>query len=360
MTRRPSIHVAWLGLATLAALAAVDTMAATGTRTNAAASAATSASSIALPQVGLTGVANPGRNSEPNPKSSPNPEAVLRVDAGEPRAYGYQVGDVVQRQVRVHAPAGWRLDEASLPRPGGRGQALELRRVVTRNEADGGGQRHDLALEYQVFLSPPAVRTLEIAPFRLRFDAAARSEDVLVEAWPVTVAPLAPVAVSPRRGLGDMQPDREPPRIDTTSMRSRLVACAALAAALLGWLAVQAFGPPWRAARQQPFAMAWRALRHLPPAPAEAQWRSACRDFHAALNRHAGEVLFEPGLARFVAERPAYRALHDDLAHFMRLSRNAFFAGAPIVRGDAAWLLELCRRCHEAERGLGPGRRDPR
>ncbi len=54
------------------------------------------------------------------------------LEASEPRAFGYQVGDLVQRHVSVHAPDGWRLDEATLPRPGGRGQALELRRVSFR------------------------------------------------------------------------------------------------------------------------------------------------------------------------------------------------------------------------------------
>ena len=33
-------------------------------------------------------------------------EAVLRVDASEPRAYGYQVGDHVQRRVTVEVPRG--------------------------------------------------------------------------------------------------------------------------------------------------------------------------------------------------------------------------------------------------------------
>ena len=278
-------------------------------------------------------------------------DATLRVEASEPRAFGYRVGDLVQREVRVFAPSGWRLDERTLPRPGGRGQALELRRVEWHSSAHGAGRQHALTLEYQVFLSPANVRTLEIAPLRLRFDAAARSEEVLVEAWPVTVAPLVASAAPSRRGLGELQPDREPPRIDTAAPRGRLVASAVLATLLLGWLAVQRFGPPWRAARNQPFGRAWRAVRDLPPAPSDAAWRAACRAFHAALNRHAGEVLFEPGLARFVAERPAYQGLHDELVRFMRISRELFFGVAPQVQTDAAGLIDLCRRCRDAERG---------
>jgi hypothetical protein len=35
----------------------------------------------------------------------------------------------------------------------------------------------------------------------------------------------------------------------------------------------------------------------------------------------------------------------------MRLSRAEFFAGTPNVSTDAAWLVGLCRRCCDAERG---------
>ena len=321
------------------------------------------------------------------------PDRALAVDAlqvrtSEPRAYGYQVGEVVQRNVTVHAPQGWRLAEESLPRPGGRGQAIELRRVAASVHAVPGGQRHELALEYQVFLAPSSVRVLEIAPLRLRFEHATRSEDVRVEGWPVTVAPLTPPEASTRRGLGELQPDLPPPLIETASIRRRLLGSAVLGLLLLGALATLSFGPPWRAARNRPFARAWRELRCLPAQPGAGQWRAACRTLHAALNGCAGEVLFEPGLDRFVAAHPAFAVLRGDIARFMQLSRDEFFgdaaraghgaaangnvereqvSGASVDRngareqtdgasaaGAAAWLVTLCRRCRDAERGFAP------
>lgn len=277
------------------------------------------------------------------------PRLVETVDA---RAFGYQVGDIVQRHVAVDAPDGWRLDDASLPRPGGRGQALELRRVTSAVARESGGRRHELTLEYQVFLAPKAVRTIEIPAFRLHFDAASRSEEVLVEAWPVTVAPLVPIEVSPRRGLGELQPDSAPPPIDTGALHLRLVAWAVMATLLLAWLAVATLGPPWRAARRRPFGQAWRQLRRLPDHPPQDQWRAACRRLHEALNRCAGEVVFEHGLERFVAAQPSFAGLRDELARFLRLTRREFFDDAARSPPDAAWLVELCRRCRDAERGL--------
>lgn len=278
------------------------------------------------------------------------PEQVLRVEASEPRAYGYRVGDHVRRHVVVHVPEGWRLDDATLPRPGGRGQALELREVLRRS-ADGG-RRLELDLDYQVFLAPANLRTVEIAPLRLRFAGASRNEEVLVEAWPITIAPLVPAQAPTRRGYGELQPDKPPPLIDTGAARQRLLAVAALAALLLAWLAFVHLGPPWAAARNRPFGVAWRRLRGLTANPADAPWREACVQLHEALNRTAGEVLFERGLDAFIARRPAFAALRDDLARFLQMSRAEFFGGAARQKDDGAWLLALCRRCRDAERGI--------
>ena len=276
----------------------------------------------------------------------------VHVQADEPRAFGYQVGDTVQRHVTVTAGAGWVLDDSSLPRPGARGGALELRHLTARAQAADGGRRHEFDLQYQVFISPPAVRTFEIPSFRLRFNGPQRSEEVLVEAWPVTVAPLVPTEASPRRGLGELRPDVAPAPIDDRALRLRLTGWAVAALLLSGALAWIQFGPPWRAARSRPFGQAWRQLRRLPSDAAGVPWREACKAFHHALNRCAGEVVFEHGLARFVAAQPAFAPLRDDLASFLQRSRDEFFGDAALARGDAAWLVALCRRCRDAERGF--------
>jgi mxaA protein len=276
----------------------------------------------------------------------------LRVQASEPRAFGYRIGDTVQRHVSVHADAGWQLDERSLPRPGAHGGVLELRHVAVTSQADGDGRRHEIELQYQVFVSPGVVRTFEMPPFRLRFSGRERSEDARVDAWPVTVAPLVPMDVSPRHGLGELRPDRAPPLIDDRAIRLQLAACAAGILLALGSLLVIGFGPPWRAARNRPFARAWRQLRDLPPAAAGAPWRAACASVHAALNRSAGEVVFESGLDRFIARQPGFAAVRADLARFLQLSRGEFFAEATPDGGDAAWLVGLCRRCRDIERGF--------
>jgi mxaA protein len=68
------------------------------------------------------------------------------------------------------------------------------------------------------------------------------------------------------------------------------------------------------------------------------------------LNETAGEVVFAPGLAGFIARQPRFAPLRDDFAVFFAHSRAEFFASDPQV-SDLRWLVALCRRCRDLERG---------
>jgi len=276
---------------------------------------------------------------------------LLSATTSDPRAFGYLIGDVVSRSVSVHIPEGLVLDERSLPQPGARGKALELRSVARRSGAESGGQRLDLTLEYQVMLSPPQTRTLELPTVTLRFDGQPRAQTMRIEAWPVTVSPLTPVEVSPRRGLGELQPDTPPPLIDTTHARYRLIAYGAVILLLLAYLAQVYIGLPWWQRAHRPFTLAWRSMRDLRPDSSDLQWREAFQRLHEALNRTAGEVVFEHGIDRLVDAQPHFRPLRDDLTTFFQQSRREFFADGDSAGHDRAWLIEFSRRCSDAERG---------
>ncbi|MEP6875505.1 MAG: hypothetical protein ABI887_14185 [Burkholderiales bacterium] len=274
--------------------------------------------------------------------------AVLGASSDEPRAFGYSVGDVVSRRITLRVPAGLKLDEDSLPRAGARGRALELQRVLLRKSLTGVPEA--VQLDYQVFLAPRDVRVLEMPPIELRFDGSPRPQTLRIDAWPVTVAPLAPVEPSTREGLGEMRPDRAPPLLDTTAARTRLALEGGAALLLLAYLAHVYLVLPWSAQRRRPFGRAWAVLRALPARPHAAQRRAAFERVHAALNETAGEALFEPGLARFIELQPRFAPLRDELARFFADSRNEFFAGGDDAV-DARWLVVLCRRCRDLERG---------
>jgi mxaA protein len=264
------------------------------------------------------------------------------LDVVEPRAFGYTVGDVLQRRVLLQLPPGWELALSSLPQTRRPGQALELRAA----RLDG----RELRLDYQVFLAPTEVRTLEIPPLQLRLAGPAGEQFLRLDAWPVTVAPLVPIEVSPRTGLGEMRPDAPPPPISTEARRLRLALYAAALVLVAGYLVHVYVGLPWWGRRQRPFAQAWRSLRRLPAAASGPQQREALLLLHRALNASAGEVVFESGLADFIARHPRFAPLHDRLAGFFRHSHDEFFAGRG-GQADLRWLRALCRACRDIERG---------
>lgn len=277
----------------------------------------------------------------------PSPRVLLAQDAPaldviEPRTFGYSVGDVLQRRVLLQLPPGWALDLSALPQTRRPGQALELRAARL--------QGSELRLDYQVFLAPTEVRTLEMPALQLRLAGAAGEQFLRLDAWPVTVAPLLPLEASPRTGLGAMRPDAEPPLIDTGPRQQRLGLYAA-ALALLGSCLVHVYvGLPWWGRRQRPFAQAWRSLRRLPDVASQQQQREALLLMHRALNASAGAVLFEAGLADFIAAQPRFAPLREGLTGFFQRSHDEFFAGRGSPPG-VAWLRALCRACRDAERG---------
>ena len=293
-------------------------------------------------------------------QAQPTAGQLVWLQHDEPRAYGHLPGDRLQRLATAQVPAGLVLDAGSLPQAGKRGQALELQQAQWQPLGDG---RWRLRLDYQVFLSPTAVRTLELAPIVLRFTGQPRAQELRLDAWPVTVSPLVPVEVSPRRGLGELQPDDAPPLLDTGPTRQRLGLWLAGATLLAAWLAVLTLGLPWWGRRQRPFQQAWRGLRSAlagtgstgGAAAQTEQLRSAWRLLHAALNQTAGAVLFEAGLDGFLARHPRYAPLRAELQQFFQHSRSLFFADAPGPAPgpapDLAWLRTLARRCRDIERG---------
>lgn len=290
--------------------------------------------------------------------------AAWQVAIDEPRPYGHTVGDVVWRQVVVSVPSGYTLDAQTLPTAGRRGVPIELRRLTHRLSRDGAGSRLALTLEYQVFNAPREVRTFELPSFVLGFKGPPRSQDVRIEAWPMTISPLVPVEVSPRRGLGELQPDAPAPLIDTTLGRWRLLAYGTIASLLLAYLALVYVGLPWFLRQYRPFTVAWRALKAMPglagsDTASVPQRRLAFQRLHEALNQTAGEVVFEQTIERFVAAQPRFAGLRGELAAFFQRSRAEFFGGAestaapgpPAAATAGAWLTEFGRKCRDAERG---------
>lgn len=280
---------------------------------------------------------------------------VAQLSVTDPPAYGYQVGDVVERRVRLQLPAGARLDPESLPTPSRQGGALELGHLQHEGAWDAAEQT--LLLRYQVLRSPEAPTVFELPTLNLRTtlpSGAGRREATLrVPAHPLMVSPIAPAQPPNRAGLGPLQPDAPVPLPPIAPLRLRAQAWGLLALAALGWLLWRhALGPLWWR-RQRPLARAWRELRRLPAAPDASTLGVALRRLHQGLNEDAGRVLLAADLPAWLQQRPQYLPLAEALQAFHRHSTQHFFAAPgetpPDPAAQALALRRLARSLAKAE-----------
>jgi len=277
------------------------------------------------------------------------------------RAFGWRVGDVVERVVRLQVPPGLRLDESSLPIAGRPGGQIELVRI--EREGEPGAREQRLRLRYQIFLAPTTPRVIELPVIELRFTGGPRPQSLRVDAWPLLVAPITQEEPSPRTGLGLLRPDHAAPEIDTRVERVTLALCAAVGAVLVGWLLLWPLGSAWWLSRHRPFARAERRVRRLLAQEGDSpeHIEAACRELHAAFDAQAHGVLMAADAPAHARSVRWMAPLADEIARFFSASRTQFFApdGALRSRIDASTLRAFAARLSEAERS-GASRREVR
>ena len=272
------------------------------------------------------------------------------VQVSEPRAYGYVVGDIVERHARLQLPAGTSIVPTSLPRRGRIDSWLEQRDVVLRPGNDGD----ELRLVYQVVNAPRQVATIELPALTLALEGAGASQrSIDVDTWPITVSAMTPQYVIARAGLDELQPDVAPRREPLQATSLRLALLLALLALVLYLLALRRLPQLawWR--RAAPFRSAWRDIRRLARRRDGDAYRLALQRLHAAFDAATGQALFAERLEPLFAAQPQLRPLAAEVADFYALSRRTFFAAepAPLPDGEAiSKLLALSRRLAQHER----------
>lgn len=280
--------------------------------------------------------------------------AIVGFQVTNPRAFGYVVGDTVERQVVAEVAKPYRLREETLPRPGRFGPWLELRDMTVKRNSGFDTNRYHIGFAYQVFNSPEAVKVLSLPAVVIEFvdgdDTIARE----VPSWAFTVAPVAPGKALVLEGLGEMRPDRPPQPIATMPYWMRLGLYGGAIAAILLYLTYAYVGLPFVARSNGPFARACRDLKRLARRGDAEVFKSALRRVHRAFDETAGATVFADQLARFFAQHPCYADVSAATESFFRLSRHEFFGeGAVEPRTRSVdWLLGFCRECRDRERGV--------
>jgi mxaA protein len=274
-------------------------------------------------------------------------EAAPSIHLEAPHAYGYMVGDTIRHVLTVDPEPGYRLDEASLPKPGPLNRWLELRRVVVE---PGPGARFKLVLDYQTFYVPLTVKALSVPGFALRFSGTAGITSADMPAWPFSMSPVHGLAVLAEGGLDALQPDAPPEAPDTAApllRSSGFGLIGLLALAYLGYLhGLLGFGP-----RGRHFREARQALRRLEDSGNEAaRLRAGFAVVHRAFDRTLEEPLFAERLPEFFAGHAGYTGLRGEIEAFFQASYALFFGDGAANDYGLDRLEALCRACLRIER----------
>jgi mxaA protein len=276
--------------------------------------------------------------------------AEFSVRTEEPRPFGYVIGDELSRRIEIDAPAGFKIQSDSLPRPGRVDAWLELRTFNAIEKTSGASTRHTLDLRYQIMNSPEKVKTHSLPKSLIILNKNNSLKALDIAETPFTISPLTPAFVLARDGLEEMRADKPAHLIDISAHYWRLgFAALATAVALLTLVYIK-WGMPFLRKQNGPFAKARRDINKMD----ETDSPAAFRRLHRAFDETAGVSIFPQHLTEFFTRHPAFSDVQGDAQKFFRHSRQAFFSRA--AEDDSSinkkWLLDFCARCRDRERGM--------
>jgi mxaA protein len=282
--------------------------------------------------------------------------AIRQLDVANPRSFGYVIGDVIKRRIRLDLEGQYRLDPDSFPHAGRINRWLEMRQLELYSEPESEGMVYELTIVYQIMDAPQEPTQLSIPEITLRYGEGGHPLTLLIPSWRFTVTPLISGKGEQNSIYIDLQPDRAPPLIRPEARIARAILMGIIMAAAVLVLLYMLAGIPFLNRSRGPFALAYRQLKRYRRKPYdEAYYLDALRCVHQAFNLTAGRVLFVNQIDIFFTEKPAFSSLRSRIERFYAHSRSVFYDAAnksekPDYSMDC--LLNLCRSCRDVERGL--------
>lgn len=261
---------------------------------------------------------------------SVTPSGTSSLTVVEPRAFGYFIGDKLERVFELGTGPGEELDLSSIPRPGPLNYWLELASSNVESEADGDGTLYKLTLVYQTFYAPLDPRKLTIPGFTLTIKNAQATREVQVRDFGFITSPIRQLFAAASQSSGsavEVQPDAVAPRLVTGTERTALLISTATALLSLVGLAWHNAWWPFHKRPQRPFTDAARFIRsNAETLSGPRGYRAALLKLHRAFDLAAGRRVLADDVAQFLSEHPEFAPYGDEVRKLFASSRRAFFA----------------------------------
>lgn len=274
------------------------------------------------------------------------PTTVQVVSVHNPALYaGVQIGDVLQRSVKLAVAANDQLVENDLPLKGLQRNGVELRQIQVENRSQGSKKIYTLAFDYQVFASSGKPVQLQLPVEKITFSSGATYE---LPSWRFWLMAQLPDRL--QKAKESVIPQYRPALLDTQTLQRMLV--LSLALAVVGSLVLLYRNADWTLPMMKGhFAQAYRKLKKL-PTNAAGQKQAALIVQHA-LNQRFGQQMLSNHVAEFVAQQPAFKPLEQEIHQFFAQANAVLYAGQAT---QAAAYLQQCkaltRQLRDRERGM--------
>jgi mxaA protein len=246
---------------------------------------------------------------------------------------GIQLGDVLQRTIRLSVPAQDELNENSLPLKGLQRDGIELRQWQVSSETESGRKVYTLVFDYQVFASPGKPLQLQLPAERIAFNSGAVTE---LPAWRFWLMAQLPDRLQPAKPTVIAQ---YPPTLQPTLMTQRALGVSLLLA-LLGSLVLLYRNADWGwlPMMNGDFARAYRQLKRL-QATADSR-KQATLVIQQAFNARFGQQMLSSHVREFVAQQPSFQPLESQI-HAFFVQANAVLYGGQLPAAET--YLQQCK-----------------
>ncbi|HSI29586.1 MAG: hypothetical protein ACAH05_01290 [Methylophilus sp.] len=264
-----------------------------------------------------------------------------------PASYaGIQIGDVLQRTVKLSVAASEQINDSNLPLKGLQRNGVELRQLHIDSQQQGDQKIYTVVFDYQVFANSGKPVQLQLPAEQLSFSSGATAA---LPAWRFWLMAQLPDQLQKARQSVIAQ---YPPALLDTQTPQRGLALSLLLA-IVGGLVLLYRHADWTLLPMinGHFARAYRKLKKL-PANAEGQ-KQAALIVQYALNQRFGQQMLGTHVPQFIAQQPGFKTLEQELYAFFAQANAVLYSGQT---ADAAGYLQQCktftRQLRDCERGV--------
>jgi mxaA protein len=256
---------------------------------------------------------------------------VRAVHTLEPRAFGYFLGDTLERTVEIETGPDDEIVPASLPRTGPSNYWLELRAIAQTSEQRGDGRLHTLKLTYQTFYAPIDPRKQTIPQIELTIRGPAGNQTTIVPEFTFLMSPLREIFPEKSGETAEtfLRPDIKPELRRSAGLRSGVLALAGLSGLLLLLVARDLGWWPFHKRPVRPFSRAVREVGRALGQGGTTGYKAALLAMHRAFDTAAGQRLLAADLDGFLTSHPEHGETRPLVERFFAASRAAFFGDAP-------------------------------